>query len=46
MIVESILGEHNAILVIQSQPGLGTKITVTFPIKDLSLSLFDAKLTK
>lgn len=46
MIVERILREHNAVLVIQSQPGLGTKITVTFPIKDPSLPLFDIKLTK
>jgi signal transduction histidine kinase len=45
MIVERILREHNAVLAIQSQPGLGTKITVTFPIKDPSLPLFDAKLT-
>ncbi|MDR1255511.1 MAG: PAS domain-containing protein [Puniceicoccales bacterium] len=40
MIVERILREHGAILTIQSQPGLGTKIAVVFPIKDPSLPLF------
>jgi signal transduction histidine kinase len=43
MIVERILHEHNAVLTIQSQPELGTKITVIFSIKDPSLPLFSDK---
>jgi signal transduction histidine kinase len=43
MVVERILREHGATLTIQSQVDSGTKVTVTFPIKDPSLPLLRKK---
>jgi signal transduction histidine kinase len=40
MIVERIVHQHGATLSIQSQRGLGTKISIAFPTKDPSLPLF------
>jgi signal transduction histidine kinase len=40
MIVERIVHQHGAILTIQSQLGLGTKISIVFPTKNPSLPLF------